>query len=58
MTVGNRTAASAAALLERFAGVGAGVGSRSASTTPAFAAALATADLAVNATTVGMIDRA
>ena len=56
VTVGNRTARSAVALVKRFDAVGdrrrAGVGLDD----PAFRAALATADLAVNATTVGMID--
>ncbi len=57
ITVGNRTAASAAALAGRFpehrssAGIVA-----TALDDPAFRAALASADLAVNATTVGMVD--
>ena len=54
VTVGNRTAASAATLLERFAEVGDGVRVAVGLDDPAFARALATADLAVNATTVGM----
>ena len=56
VTVGNRTAAAAAALVERFAGVGAGARSAVALTDPAFETALRSADLAVNATTVGMLD--
>jgi shikimate dehydrogenase len=56
VTVGNRTAASATALVERFADVGAGARSAVALTDPAFEAALRSADLAVNATTVGMVD--
>ena len=56
VTVGNRTGAAATTLVERFADVG--IGSRSAVglADPAFEAALRTADLAVNATTVGMLD--
>ena len=56
VTVANRTLARADAMLERFATVGGG--ERRAVTFDAeeFAAALATADLAVNATTVGMVD--
>ena len=57
MTVANRTAAAAAALVDRFAGVGTGARGRPWPwTAAAFAAALAAADLAVNATTVGMLD--
>jgi len=56
VTVGNRTPASAAALAERFAGAGAGALTATELSGPGFARALATADLAVNATTVGMID--
>jgi shikimate dehydrogenase len=57
VTIGNRTAAAAAALAERFGRLGgvagvAGVGLDD----PAFVEALRSADLAVNATTVGMID--
>lgn len=55
VTVGNRTTSSAVALAERFAGVGAGTVSPMALDDPAFAAALRRADLAVNATTVGML---
>ena len=54
--VGNRTAGSATALVQRFAGVGRGARSAVALDDPAFAAALGSADLAVNATTVGMLD--
>ena len=56
VTVGNRTAASATALVERFADVGPGARSAVALDDPAFEAALRSADLAVNATTVGMLD--
>ena len=56
VTVGNRTAASATALVERFAGVGTGSRSAVALADPAFETALRSADLAVNATTVGMLD--
>ncbi len=56
VTVGNRTVASAAALVERFADVGTGERSAVALEDPAFEAALRAADLAVNATTVGMVD--
>jgi shikimate dehydrogenase len=56
VTIGNRTVASAAALAERFADVGSGSVSAVALDDAAFAAALRSADLAVNATTVGMID--
>lgn len=56
VTIGNRSASAADDLAGRFAGVGtaglAGVGLGDA----AFADALRTADLAVNATTVGMVD--
>jgi shikimate dehydrogenase len=54
--VGNRTARSATALVERFAGIGTGSRSAVALAAPAFEAALRSADLAVNATTVGMLD--
>lgn len=56
VTIGNRTPATAEMLLARFSGLGPGrreaveLGGRS------FLDALATADLAVNATTVGMLD--
>ena len=56
VVVGNRTAGSATALVQRFAGVGRGARSAVALDDPAFAAALRSADLAVNATTVGMLD--
>jgi shikimate dehydrogenase len=56
VTIGSRTATSAAALLERMAGVGADVGSAVALDDSAFLDALRSADLAVNATTVGMVD--
>jgi shikimate dehydrogenase len=56
VTVGNRTEASAAALVERFAGIGSGSRSAVALADPAFENALRSADLAVNATTVGMVD--
>lgn len=57
VTVANRTIGKATALVDRFAGVGAGV--RRAiglDASGAFEDALATADVAVNATTVGMVD--
>ena len=56
VTVGNRTASSAATLADRFAGVGAGAATGIALDDPGFRDALRSADLAVNATTVGMID--
>jgi shikimate dehydrogenase len=56
VVVGNRTVGSATALVQRFAGVGRGARSAVALDDPAFAAALGSADLAVNATTVGMLD--
>jgi shikimate dehydrogenase len=56
VTVGNRTEASASALVQRFAGVGSGSRSAVALADPAFENALRSADLAVNATTVGMVD--
>jgi shikimate dehydrogenase len=56
VTIGNRTAASAEVLAERFADVGEGAVSAVGLDDPAFADALRSADLAVNATTVGMID--
>ena len=55
VTIGNRTVASAAGLAARFAGVGPGSVSAVALDAPGFAAALRSADLAVNATTVGML---
>jgi shikimate dehydrogenase len=56
ITIGNRTVSSATALSERFAGVGTGSVSAVALDDPAFAGALRSADLAVNATTVGMLN--
>ena len=56
VTVGNRTAATASTLVERFADVGAGARSAVALADAAFETALRSADLAVNATTVGMLD--
>ena len=58
VTVGNRTVASAEALARRFAAVAGASGTIEGVTLggPAFMAALETADLAVNATTVGMVD--
>ena len=55
VTIGNRTVSSAAGLAERFAGVGPGSVSAVALDAPGFAAALRSGDLAVNATTVGML---
>jgi shikimate dehydrogenase len=55
VVIGNRAAAGAAVLAERFADVG-GTIEAMALDDPAFALALETADLAVNATTVGMVD--
>ncbi|HEY7942296.1 MAG TPA: saccharopine dehydrogenase NADP-binding domain-containing protein [Candidatus Limnocylindrales bacterium] len=55
VTIGNRTLASAAALAERFGGVGSGAVAAVALDDPAFTDALRSADLAVNATTVGML---
>jgi len=56
VVVGNRTAGAATALVRRFAGVGRGARSAVALEDPAFGAALGSADLAVNATTVGMLE--
>ncbi|HET9755925.1 MAG TPA: shikimate dehydrogenase [Candidatus Limnocylindrales bacterium] len=56
VTIGNRTAPAADELARRFAGVGDGLVVAVGLDDPAFAAALRSADLAVNATTVGMID--
>jgi shikimate dehydrogenase len=56
VTIGNRTPSSATAIAGRFAGVGRGAVSAVALDDPRFAAALGSADLAVNATTVGMVD--
>jgi shikimate dehydrogenase len=55
VTIGNRTPSSAAELAGRFAEVGDGIISAVALDDPAFAVALRSADLAVNATTVGML---
>jgi shikimate dehydrogenase len=56
VTVGNRNPGRAAALLDRFTGTGAGERLAVGLDDAAFTAALRTADVAVNATTVGMID--
>ena len=56
ITIGNRSAAAAAALAERFAPVRPGSMLGVGLDDPAVRSALASADLAVNATTVGMID--
>jgi shikimate dehydrogenase len=56
VTIGNRTTSSATALGGRFSDVGAGDVTAVGLDDPAFVAALRTADLAVNATTVGMVD--
>jgi len=55
VTIGNRTVAGAAALAEWFADVGGEIAAVELDD-PAFAVALRSADLAVNATTVGMVD--
>lgn len=55
VTIGNRTVAGAAALAERFADVGGEIEAM-ALDDPRFVSALRSADLAVNATTVGMVD--
>lgn len=54
--IGNRTASTAAALGQRLAAVGAGPAAAVALDDPTFDAALRSADLAVNATTVGMLE--
>jgi shikimate dehydrogenase len=56
VTVGNRTARTAAAMLERFSTVGDRRRAAVALDDPAFRAAALNADLAVNATTVGMLE--
>jgi len=56
VTIGNRTVAAAAALAERFDGLGTASVEVTALDDPAFRGALGSADLAVNATTVGMLD--
>jgi shikimate dehydrogenase len=55
VSIGNRTVSGAAALAERFADLGGAIEAM-ALDDPAFATALGSADLAVNATTVGMVD--
>jgi shikimate dehydrogenase len=56
VTIGNRTPPAAEDMAARMSGVGAGSVSGTGLDHPAFADALAAADLAVNATTVGMLD--
>lgn len=56
VTIGSRRLEAAEGLAARFAGVGPGKLAAAALDGPAFAAALGSADLAVNATTVGMVD--
>ena len=56
VVVGNRTGQTASVLAERFRTVGSGRVAAATLGDAAFAAALRSADLAVNATTVGMID--
>ncbi len=56
VTIGNRTLAAAAELCARFASIGAGRVEAVALDDRRFADAAASADLAVNATTVGMVD--
>ena len=56
ITIGNRTAPAAEELAARMAGVGDGSVAGTGLDDAAFADALASADLAVNATTVGMLD--
>ncbi len=56
VSIGNRTVTGAAALAERFADVGGEVEAM-ALDDPRFPSALGSTDLAVNATTVGMVDR-
>jgi hypothetical protein len=56
VTIGNRTPSAAADLAVRFEAVGSSSISPMALDDPAFSAALESADLAVNATTVGMLD--
>lgn len=55
VTIGNRTAETAEALADRMGGVGSGTIMAVGLDDPAFGAALRSADLAVNATTVGML---
>jgi len=56
VTIGNRRLAAAVELARRFAGVGLAPARPIALADPAFGEALRSADLAVNATTVGMVD--
>jgi shikimate dehydrogenase len=56
LMIGNRTVAAAEALAERFDGIGTAALEVAPLDDPAFRAALASTDLAVNATTVGMVD--
>jgi shikimate dehydrogenase len=56
VTIANRTPSSAVVLAERFAAVGSGAASGVAMEDRAFREAVRSTDLAVNATTVGMID--
>ena len=56
VTVGSRTRAAGEALLARFAGLGSGERLATDLDDPGFSRAVRDADLAVNATTVGMID--
>jgi shikimate dehydrogenase len=56
VTIGNRTAASAAGLAARFADIGPGTATGVEHGGPAFRAATRSADVAINATTVGMVD--
>jgi len=56
VAVGNRTKATAEALVARFAHVGSGAATASGLDDEGFRSALRSADLAVNATTVGMLD--
>lgn len=56
VTIGSRSVQAASGLVERFAAVGPGSVTGVSLEDAAFSAALASADLAINATTVGMID--
>lgn len=56
VTIGNRSAAAASGLAKRFAGVGSGAVEAVDLEAATFRVALRSADLAVNATTVGMLD--
>jgi shikimate dehydrogenase len=56
VTIANRTVSSAAALADRFGGIGNGSISAVGLEDPRFADAVRSADLAVNATTVGMLE--